>query len=54
MRCMESRKMIMGGVFPPIVLEKLVNGKRKVRNPMDIFKTEHLNSFILNIRLWYN
>jgi len=27
---MESRKMIMGGVFPPIVLEKLVNGKRKV------------------------
>ena len=51
---MESRKNNDGGSIPPIVLEKLVNGKRKVRNPMDIFKTEHLNSFILNIRLWYN
>ena len=29
MRFMESRKTMMGGVFPPIVLEKLVNGRRK-------------------------
>ena len=48
------QKIIEGEIVPPIVLEKLLNGKRKVLNPMDIFKTEHLNSFILNLRLWYN